>query len=67
MPFTTKMNNPRVSTVRGSVKMRMNGRITAFTNPSSSAAMMRWAAVSIFTPGTIVVAAQRPSAVMTRR
>src|SRR5207244_4124742 len=38
MPFTTRMNRPRVSTVSGKVRIRMIGRMTALTIPSSSAA-----------------------------
>ena len=67
IPLTTKIKSPSVSTVRGSVRIRMIGRITAFTMPSSSAATRRLPQPSIRTPGTMVAAAHRPSAVMATR
>ena len=67
MPLTTKMNNPRVSTVSGSVRIRMTGRITAFTIPRSTAETSKARQPPMFIPGTIVAAAQRPRAVMTSR
>src|SRR5216684_9053923 len=65
IPFTTRMKSPRVSTVSGRVRIRMIGRITAFTMPSSSAATTRLPQPSIRTPGTMVSATHKPSPVIT--
>src|SRR5690348_11833682 len=67
MPLTTRMKRPRVSTVNGNVRMRITGLMTAFTMPSSSAATSRLPQPSIWTPGTILAAAQRPRAVIRSR
>ncbi len=67
IPFTTRMKSPSVRTVSGRVRMRMIGRITAFTMPRSSAATTRLPQPSMCTPGTMVSAAHNPSPVITRR
>src|SRR6185295_1518854 len=67
MPFTTKMKRPSVSTVSGSVRIRITGRITALTIPRRSAETSSARQPVMVTPGTIVAAAQRPKAVITRR
>src|SRR5439155_832295 len=61
IPFTTRMKSPRVRTVSGRVRMRMIGRITAFTIPRSSAATTRLPQPSRRTPGTTVPAAHHPT------
>ena len=43
-PFSTRMKSPSVSTVIGSVSTNRTGRTTAFTMPSSRAAMTRFPA-----------------------
>ena len=39
-PFTTKRKSPSVSSVTGNVSKTNRGRNTAFTNPSTSAAIV---------------------------
>ena len=49
-PFKTNTNNPRVSSVKGNVKMKTTGRTMAFTMPSSNAAIQSDAVESNDTP-----------------
>jgi hypothetical protein len=65
--FTTSRKRPRVSTVMGSVRMIIRGRMTALTIPSSRAAIKSVSTPSMRTPGMRAEASQSPKALMTNR
>jgi len=62
--FTTKRNKPRVRRVKGRVRKMARGRKMAFTIPKSNADRMREPKPSMCIPGTIALASQRLSALI---
>src|SRR5688572_7703306 len=65
--LSTKRNRPRVTSVRGSVRMKAIGRTTALMTPRSTAAIASFAGDSKRIPDSSRLATQSPSAEMAAR
>ena len=65
--FTTKRNSPKVRMVKGKVRKMTSGRKMAFTIPKSSADRTIDPNPSMCMPGTIALANQRLSALISIR